>query len=205
MGRRVCTGARAGTAITLCAALSGRQSQGVRVALSLGRDVLAGLWELQVDGLFRRTLVNAGQVGDKHVGEAVHLRAIAAGELGIDAVHVHLSVANGIEPRPGHNSMAVLDALGDVEIELVNTLGFISSTKRLCFSVDQIAFGVGRASTFYRVDNFLAARILELRGIGLIGDGHLAAATAVDSGIVAFAEVERQKLLRASRHLCASR
>lgn len=60
----------------------------------LGSDVFSGAGEEDIDALCRRALINRCEVGDKHFGKAVHLGAIASSELGIDAIHVQLPVAD---------------------------------------------------------------------------------------------------------------
>lgn len=69
----------------------------------------------------------ASEVSDEECRKLAHLAAVASSDLRVDAVHVHLAIANRVEPCPGQGCFAFLETLWDghvVRVEAVDTVGF---------------------------------------------------------------------------------
>lgn len=137
---------------------------------SLG-DRVAGIGEVEVGLFSSRAAVS--DIGNEHAWEAVKTaRATSNGNF--SAVHVHLAIANGVEPGPCQNSISALGLLWNSEAiafeDAVGTIGARAS----CGSGVQIAFGVGWACANKAVDNLPVRGILLLGLVGLIGQGDLA-------------------------------
>ncbi|KXT02240.1 hypothetical protein AC578_5088 [Pseudocercospora eumusae] len=71
-------------------------------------------------------LIHTGQIRNKHGRKALHFAPIASCELDIDTVHVHFPVTDVVEPRPGHDRMAIFDAFGDREWKLIHARDLIA-------------------------------------------------------------------------------
>lgn len=92
--------------------------------LTIALHLLTRLGEANVDALFGGAAID---IGDKHgwvVGRALLDRldtgvSLARTPLHVDGgtVHVHLAVADTIEPGPSEGVFAILDALRDGEVE----------------------------------------------------------------------------------------
>lgn len=164
----------------------------------MGGNVLSWIRKLDVVLLGRRTSIDALKVGNEHLRKRVHLRTITSSDLGIDAVHVDFAVADGIEPGPGHSGFAVLESLRDGEVEGVNA---VWSVRAVAFDGSgQVALRVRWASTFNRVDGLPARWVLELGGIGLVGNGDLTAATAVHRCVGTTSQLEGKLLAGTCSH-----
>lgn len=115
------------------------------------------------------------------------------------AVHTfHVYHHDLLEPRPSQDSMAALDALGDLEWKLVDTVGLV--LRCACNGRVEVANCIARTATQNRVDDFPVAGVFLLRGIGLIGDTDLTRASTMNRRIGAASELECERLGRASRH-----
>ena len=140
----------------------------VTLALGLSFDGGAWLGEVHVFTFDGPAFAGAVDVGDEdlweavegvclgHGGEAFRPRGVAAdGDLG--AVHVHLAVADLVEPCPGEEGLTGWSIGGDLELVLV----------------------IQRASTDHGVD--------DVEGLALVvGEGDLARATIVGSAALEF-------------------
>ena len=153
-----------------------------------------GIGEFEVAGFFGAAAV--ADVGDEHWRErggalceaggfCVRFSLLATARDGDGgAVHVHLSIADLVEPRPRERVVTGCDAFGDRKLKLTGSvavwiLGKISSDARW-------------ATAFDRVDDLPLAVLARLL-VG--GEGNLAGASAVDS-----ATCEAQSLIRPDRH-----
>lgn len=97
--------------------------------------------------------------------------------------------------------MAALQAVRDGVVELVDAvdavgLGVVAAQcagvrpRRTSIGAVEIAAGVGWAAAFDGVDDVPILGVLDFGWVGLVGDGHLAGAAAVDSRVGASTEVE---------------
>lgn len=131
-----------------------------------------GIWELDVGALGGGTAV--ADVGLEHVGQGREGagRARGTGDSDRCAVHVHLAIADLVEPGPGEHVLAGGQVLGDVEAVLEGHLqvGVVAQVAR---SV------LGRAAALDGL-NDLPDRVDG--GLEVSGDGDLAGAAAVDGG-----------------------
>ena len=187
-----------------------------RAGRSFGSDVLAWVWELDINPLDSRALIHTSHIGDEHGREVRHLTAVAAGKLRVDAVHVELAVADVVEPRPRHDRVPVFHALGDGEVELVDAVdavGFgvravvgagVSASGTLVRAVE-VQHAVCRAAALDAVDHEPVLGVLDFGRVGLVGDADLAGAAAVDGRVGAVARVEGEELRGACCHLFAAR
>jgi hypothetical protein len=177
-GSRAATGTAARRSSGAAADRSG-EGRGSAVELL---DEGTGVGELEVGGVGGAAAV--ADVGDEHVREGVEKARVAggAGDGDGSALHVHLTVADLVEPAPGENVLASGEILRDVEAVLVGDIGL--------GVVTHVAGGVlGRAATLDGLDD-LPDGILG--GVQVSGDGDLAGATAVDGSAL-----ERELLGRA--------
>jgi hypothetical protein len=87
-------------------------------------------------------------VGNSHVGECVEAGSVvrAAGDGDGGAVHVHLAVADFVEPGPCHGHLAVGKLLGNCEGELTGSA--------LAAVFLQVCAGRGRAASLDAVNDF---------------------------------------------------
>ena len=177
--------------------------------------MLAGERELDIDAFGSRTLIDAGHIRDEHAWEGRQFASVAAGELRVDAVHVELAVADVVEPRPRHDCMATLHALGNGEVELVHAVDAIGlriravegagvSARRTGVRAVEVQQAVCRTPTLDAVDDVPVLRILDFRRIGLVGDADLAGAAAMDGCVETVARVECEELVRACCHFLAA-
>lgn len=132
----------------------------------------------------------AADVGGEHIWESVEGGLIPTVTRDGDgsAVHVHLAVANLVEPGPGEGGLAGWEIVRDLESKLSGAVAVWIGGK--------VARGVGGAASDDGVDDFERAL---LGGILVVGDAELAGATTVDG-----AAEEAQGLGRAERHLGAA-
>jgi hypothetical protein len=156
-------GGRAGSTT---GATNGRAKAGVGAELlNVGTGVGVG----HVGALDGGT-VEAGDVGNEHVGEAVERDGTgAARDLNGGAVHVHLAVADLVEPRPGEVVLASRD-VGDLNAVL-------GQREHVVIGLDVARLRSVRAAALEGLDD------LEDGADGRVhvrGDGDLARATAVD-------------------------
>ena len=131
---------------------------------------VTGVGELEVGALGGRASVV--DVGSEHVGELVDEALAAAGASDSDggAVHVHLTVADLVEPSPGKSVLAGSQVGGDLEVvgEGDGSLGVVT---------DVAGSVTGRAATLNGVDDLPDG----VAGGGEVGgDGDLARTTTVD-------------------------
>jgi hypothetical protein len=118
----------------------------------------------------------------------------------LSTVHVHLSVANVVEPGPCKDRISILDLLGDLECQaLVHAIGTVGSigTGDGCV---KISWRIGRATAEVAVDDLPVGGILKLGRVGLIGDGDLTRSTTVNGSVGTFTKVELQWLRRTGSH-----
>jgi hypothetical protein len=156
-------------------------------------------------------LIHICHVRDEHGREVGVFAAVAAGELRVDAVHVKLSVADVVVPRPSHDGVAILHALGNGEIECVhavNAVGFgitawprsgVSSFGTLILPI-KIQQGVSGTALLDGIDDFPVLWVLHLRCFGFVCDADLAGATAMDGSICTITSVKGEELRRARLH-----
>ena len=135
-------------------------------------DRVAGVGELEILALGSGALL-VGNVGDEHVGEAAEggrdVAATTAGDGDGSAVHVHLSVADLVEPGPGEGVLASGKVFGHGNIVAVQARSVLDV-------LGEIARGVGRAATHDGVDDLPLAVL----GRSASGDGELARTATVD-------------------------
>jgi hypothetical protein len=158
-----------------------------------GGDKLAGLREENVRLRSGDNAVDACQVGDEERREDTVARA--ASDVDVDAVLVHLAVADSVEPGPRQDGVARLDTLGHGDVPRVHTValivGFASDGRE---GSEEVTLGVGRAATLDRVDDVPAGRVGGVGGIGQ--DCKLAATSSVYGcvGTVGQFKLERERL-----------
>ena len=141
--------------------------------MALVLDVVTCLREADIDAFLGGAAVD---VCDEHGWEARRaFLEFLGGALGGatrdsdgGAVHVHLAVADTVEPGPGEGVFASLDSLWDFEVESVGIGGVRAA--------GHVAVDIGRAATLERLDD------LPLRGLGGLqvgGQTDLTGTTAV--------------------------
>jgi len=146
--------------------------RGAKGGTGVGLDRLAGVGELDVDALLGGAGAARGDVGNQHVGQRSQggLATLGTRDLDGRAVHVELAVTDLVHPGPGESGLAVGDVGGDLELVLIRGGGG--------GVVASVTGGVaGRAATLDRVDDLEGALLV---GLGVVGDGDLARAAAVD-------------------------
>ena len=115
-------------------------------------------------------------------------------------VHVHLSVADVVEPGPCKDSISILNLLGDLEGQaLVNAIGAVGSSGAGCGCI-KISWSIGRATAEVAVDDLPVGGILERGCVSLIGDRDLTRTTTVNSSVGTATEIELQWLRRTGGH-----
>lgn len=107
------------------APISGWHREWIGVAFGLCGNILSCLWKSDVELFGRGAAVNDGEIRNEHGRHVLQLRSVTTAEVDIDAVHVHLAIADAVEPGPSHDGMAVLDPLRYGERELIDTLRLI--------------------------------------------------------------------------------
>lgn len=129
-----------------------------------------------------------GDVGNEHVGKGVVVVVAvrATGDRNGSAVHVHLAVADLVEPGPGESSLTGLELLGDLDRVLLDTV--VAALARALLAVRaairvgaggrDVAGSRGGAATDHGVDD-LPLGLVSRRGV-LVGHGDLARTTTVD-------------------------
>lgn len=138
-------------------------------AAELG-DRLAGVGEGVVGAL--SCLASAANVCSGHVGEAVKALARTAGNVDGSAVHVHLAVADLVEPGPSHCQLTLRKRLRN---------GEVVGTERATLCVEVALRVRGRAATNDRVDDLPLG---VLGGLQVLSDGDLARSATVGSSLV---------------------
>lgn len=103
---------RSSVAATSAATAAVARGRGERARLLF--DVGARVGELDVSALGGGAAVV--DVGDEHVGETGEVAALGAVDGDGRAVHVHLAVADVVEPGPGEDGVAAGGVLGDGEV-----------------------------------------------------------------------------------------
>jgi hypothetical protein len=165
----------------------------VAVGSAHGGDKLARLGEENVGFFGGLEAVDARQVGNEEGREGTV--AGTASDVDVDAVLVHLAVADSVEPGPRQDGVARLDTLGHGDVPRVHTValivGFASYGGK---GSEEVTLGVGRAATLDRVDDVPAGRVGGVGGVGK--DCKLAATSSVHSivGTVGQFELEREGL-----------
>ena len=132
---------------------------------------VAGVGELNIGAFGGAALV--ANVGDEHVGQSGQsARAtLGAGNGDRGAVHVHLAVADLVEPSPGQRVLTSRQVFGNGEV-----VGIGSSSVGI---VADVASGVlGRAATLNGVDDLPDGVLV---GLEVSGDRDLAGTTTVGS------------------------
>lgn len=146
-----------------------------KVGTGTSLNGIAGLGELEILALSSGALL-VGNVGNEHVGEAAEdgrdIAVTTAGDSDGGAVHVHLSVADLVEPGPGEGVLARGEISGKGNIVGVEALCVVGVLR-------EISRSVGRAATHDSVDD-LPLAVLGRSGVG--GDGELARTATVDGG-----------------------
>lgn len=142
-------------------------------------DVLTGVGEADVDALLGGAAVD---VGDEHGGEvgralldvALLLNIALGGAAALDGdggtVHVHLTVADAVEPGPGEGVLAFFDTLGN----LVGQRAFGAGA-----ALGEVAVHVRGAATLDRLDDHPLG---VLGGLEILGQTDLAGTATVDGG-----------------------
>jgi hypothetical protein len=122
-------------------------------------------------------LVDAGQVGDEHGRQRAH-GVRSAGDRHFRAVHVHLAVADVVEPGPSHDGGTTLNLSGYLEGQGVDTVGSIGASAHN--SSRKVASSASWATTDETLDDFPVRWILELSCVCFVGQGDLAGPSTVD-------------------------
>jgi hypothetical protein len=163
----------------------------VTVGSAHGGDKLARLREENVGVLRGLDIVDTRQVGDEKGREDTVARATS--DVDVDAVLVHLAVADSVEPGPRQDGVAGLHTLRHGDVPRVHTIALVSGSASL-EAGREVALGVGRASTFDGVDDAPAGGVGSIGGVGK--DCELAATSSVHSsvGTVGQFELEREGL-----------
>ena len=83
-----------------------------------GLDRFSGTWKHEVLGIWG-CADRIRQIGDKHVRKAIeHFEIVSTtGNLNRRAVHIHLPIANTVEPCPGESVLTIWQASGDSKVE----------------------------------------------------------------------------------------
>lgn len=158
---------------------------------------------------------DGSEVGNEHGRKGLETRGVVGTTLDVDggAVHVHLTVADRVEPGPSKSGLTGFDALWDGEAESVDTVVAVGlcvaalpratvATTWTLVAIGEVTPGVGGAATLDGVEHPPAVGVLELGRVGLVGDGDLAGSATVDSGVlVGSAGVEDQILLGTDGHV----
>lgn len=135
-------------------------------------DISSRVREQRVNTFFGvASSVTGIEIGNKHIGQAIH-EALSAGRSGNSersAVHVHLSVANLVEPSPGKSVVTSRKFLGDIKV-VCERAGAIGICREVPWSV------FGRAATFNGFD-YLPNGVLG--GLQVSGDRNLARTTTM--------------------------
>jgi len=166
----------------------------VAVRSAHGGDKLARLREEDVRLCSGDDAVDARQVGHEERREGTV--AGATRDVDVDAVLVHLTVADSVEPGPRQDGVARLHTLGHGDVPRVHTITLVvgSASHGTVGRVVEVAHGVGRAATLDRVDDVPAGRVGGVGGVRQ--DGKLAATSSVHSsvGTVGQFKLEREGL-----------
>ena len=119
------------------------------------------------------------------------VRSTRDGNLG--TVHVHLSVADVVEPGPSHDCVSILDLWRRCEGEsLIDAVTSLST--RACNGCGKIAHGIGRAATDKTVNDLPAAGVFQFSGVRFVGERNLARASTVHGGVGTTSKVKLQRL-----------
>lgn len=155
-------------------------------------DILARLRVLDIGALgIGAAAFDTIEVADVHVGKVAKLVSAAA-DVDIGAVHVELTVTNGVRPGPSHGCLTILQLLGNFERKSVDAFGLAKVTAvRGSF---EVAFGDGWAAAFDRVDDKPVGGVLDLLGIGLVCNRDLARTSTMGSSIGTTTELKAQCL-----------
>lgn len=114
---------------------------------------IAGVREADVDVLWGRAAIDIGHehrreavtFGERFGARLVTLLA-TSGHSDRSTVHVHLAVANSVEPCPCQGILACSNAVWDTELESVGN-------RSSCAAIIKVSGSVDRASTLNRMDN----------------------------------------------------
>ena len=176
--------ARSGAA---CGAYSelGREVEGLLLDY-----VFAGIWEVDVGGLGgRATIANVGGHHSRKFAELV----LTTGNGDLGAIHVHLSVADVIEPSPCKNCVSVRHFIRNRKIDVVDAIRVGGRAHNRTLEVVGV---VGWTTTDKALKDIPIAGFLEVGSGSLICHADLAGTTSVDGSICAStkAKFERNNL-----------